>query len=122
MRIKARSVAPQTVTVQLAGRNMYLPTARAVEAGSYGALPVVTVDLDGDGLTDLLDLGQPGRAALHRGTKTGFADEPSESWSIPRFVHVVALPRVRTVVLVGQPRRGKTEIAWIGPTARTARR
>ena len=42
LRIKARSPARQTLVVQLAGRNMYLPTARAVEAGSYGALPVVT--------------------------------------------------------------------------------
>jgi hypothetical protein len=42
LRIKARSPARQTLVVQLAGRNMYLPTRRAVEAGSYGALPVVT--------------------------------------------------------------------------------
>ncbi len=42
LRIKARSPARQTLVVQLTGRNMYLPTARAVEAGSYGALPVVT--------------------------------------------------------------------------------
>jgi hypothetical protein len=42
LRIKARSPAQQTLVVQLAGRGMYLPTARAVEAGSYGALPVVT--------------------------------------------------------------------------------
>ena len=42
LQIKARSPARQALVVQLAGRNMYLPTARAVEAGSYGALPVVT--------------------------------------------------------------------------------
>ncbi len=42
LQIKARSPARQTLVVQLAGRNMYLPTRRAVEAGSYGALPVVT--------------------------------------------------------------------------------
>ncbi len=39
--IKARSPAPQTFVVQLAGgRGGYLPSARAVRGGGYGALPV----------------------------------------------------------------------------------
>jgi hypothetical protein len=43
LRIKARSPAAQTVTVQLAaGSGLYLPTARAVHGGGYGAIPVVT--------------------------------------------------------------------------------
>jgi len=42
MQIKARSPAAQTVTMQLAGgRGMYLPSARAIKAGGYGANPVV---------------------------------------------------------------------------------
>ncbi len=42
MQIKARSPAEQTVTMQLAnGRGMYLPTGRAIQAGGYGANPVV---------------------------------------------------------------------------------
>ena len=42
LRIKARSPAPQTLTVQLAtGLGFYLPTARAVGGGHYGASPVV---------------------------------------------------------------------------------
>jgi hypothetical protein len=42
LRIKARSVAAQTLTVQLAcGRGMYLPTESALQRGSYGAMPVV---------------------------------------------------------------------------------
>jgi hypothetical protein len=41
LRIKARSPAPQTILMQLTGRGMYLPTARALGAGGYGANPVV---------------------------------------------------------------------------------
>ena len=42
MRIKARSPAEQTIIVQLAaGNGMYLPTARAVQGGGYGAMPAV---------------------------------------------------------------------------------
>jgi hypothetical protein len=41
-RIKARSPAAQTLVVQLAaGTGWYLPTARAIEGGHYGAHPVV---------------------------------------------------------------------------------
>ncbi|MFA6111968.1 MAG: hypothetical protein WDA75_24690 [Candidatus Latescibacterota bacterium] len=41
-RIKARSPAAQTLVVQLAaGKGWYLPTARAIEGGHYGAHPVV---------------------------------------------------------------------------------
>jgi hypothetical protein len=41
-RIKARSAAAQTLVVQLAaGAEIYLPSARAALAGSYGAHPVV---------------------------------------------------------------------------------
>jgi len=43
MRIKARSTAPQTMLVQLAGRGFYLPSARAVDGGGYGAMPAVSV-------------------------------------------------------------------------------
>ena len=39
IRIKARSRALQTFVVQLAGPGSYLPTARAVAGGSYGAEP-----------------------------------------------------------------------------------
>lgn len=43
LRIKARSPAAQTMVVQLAaGRGMYLPTARAVQGGGYGAMPAVS--------------------------------------------------------------------------------
>ena len=37
VRIKARSKAVQTFLVQLAGEGTYLPTARAMKGGSYGA-------------------------------------------------------------------------------------
>src|SRR5439155_6305396 len=42
LRIKARSPAGQTMLVQLTGDGgWYLPSERAVAAGSYGATPVV---------------------------------------------------------------------------------
>ncbi len=42
LRIKARSPAAQTLVVQLAGgTGLYLPTARAVRGGHYGAHPAV---------------------------------------------------------------------------------
>jgi hypothetical protein len=42
LRIKARSPAPQTIVVQLAGgTGSYLPTERAVRGGHYGAIPAV---------------------------------------------------------------------------------
>jgi len=44
LRIKARSPAAQTVIVQLAaGCGFYLPTARAVQGGGYGAIPAVSM-------------------------------------------------------------------------------
>ena len=42
MRIRARSPATQTLTVQLVGPGSYLPTERAVAGGSYGAVPPST--------------------------------------------------------------------------------
>ena len=39
IRIKARSKAVQTFTVQLAGPGHYLPTAEAVQGGGYSAIP-----------------------------------------------------------------------------------
>jgi hypothetical protein len=43
LRIKAQSPAAQTVIVQLAGgRASYLPTARAIQGGGYGAIPAST--------------------------------------------------------------------------------
>jgi len=42
LRIKARSPAAQTITVQIAGKGWYLPTRRAVEGGGYGAMPAVS--------------------------------------------------------------------------------
>lgn len=42
LQIKARSPATQTFLVQLAGRGSYLPSARAVAGGGYGAVPAST--------------------------------------------------------------------------------
>lgn len=42
IQIKVRSRALQTFVVQLAGPGTYVPTARAVSGGSYGAIPAST--------------------------------------------------------------------------------
>ncbi len=42
LQIKARSRAVQTFVVQLAGRGTYVPTARSVAGGAYGATPTST--------------------------------------------------------------------------------
>jgi hypothetical protein len=43
MRIKGRSPAVQTFLVQLTGGGSYLPVARSVAGGSYGAVPASTL-------------------------------------------------------------------------------
>jgi hypothetical protein len=43
MRMKGRSPAVQTFLVQLAGSGTYLPVARSVAGGSYGAVPASTL-------------------------------------------------------------------------------
>ncbi|MCC7109613.1 MAG: hypothetical protein IT382_10015 [Deltaproteobacteria bacterium] len=90
-------------------------TAKAdVRAGRMdGAMPVVSVDFDGDGTLDLLDLGEPGRAALHPGTADGYTLDPSLRLEVPAFVHVVAMPQLPGVVLIGAPRGGSTRIAVV---------
>jgi hypothetical protein len=52
LRIKARSPAAQTLVVQLAGGlGWYVPTARALQGGGYGAMPAVcAVGPEGGGL------------------------------------------------------------------------
>ncbi len=42
MQIKARSPAAQTFIVQLAGPGSYVPTARSIAGGAYGAVPAST--------------------------------------------------------------------------------
>lgn len=102
-----------SVKVGLEGQEPLAMQAKVdVRAGRMeGALPVVSVDFDGDGTPDLLDLGEPGRAALHKGTPTGFALEPVVVWEVPPFVHVVPMPALPGVVLVGEGHQGKTKVA-----------
>lgn len=75
-----------------------------------GAMPVVSVDFDGDGQEDLLDLARQGRAALHRGTSSGFVEQPSSEHSVAPFEHVVPVAALPGVVLVGEPKGGKTRL------------
>lgn len=68
-----------------------------------GSLPVTVLDLDRDGTEDLIDLGLPGRAAVHPGTARGWLEEPVAEHKIPNFIHAVPLPGVRTLALIGEP-------------------
>jgi hypothetical protein len=72
-----------------------------------GAMPIVTTDLDRDGRRDLVDVGLPGRAAVHPGTARGFLAEPTAEHKIGPFVHIVSLPARHTLALVGEPELGR---------------
>jgi hypothetical protein len=111
---------------RVTGPEQKLISARGPEVGielqvrrmkTSGALPLASVDLDGDGLTDLLDLGAPGEARVYRGTRQGFASTP-EVFDVPSFIHVVPLPAAGTVVLLGPPAKGKTRVTWIRSVGR----
>jgi hypothetical protein len=54
MQIKAASPAVQTFVVQLAGPGSYLPTARSIAGGAYGAVPAST-EIGADGGKVLVD-------------------------------------------------------------------
>jgi hypothetical protein len=103
------------VKVSLEGRQPIAMQAKVDVRGGRmdGALPVVSVDFDGDGVADLLDLGEPGRAALHKGTADGFALDATQTWDVPVFVHVVPMPELPGVVLVSNPSKGKTRVATL---------
>ena len=103
------------VTITAGTSTLALEAKADVRAGRMdGALPLVAVDFNRDGVLDLVDLGAPGRAALHLGKRGGgFVDSPAEVWSVPRFVHVVPLPAQRAVVLVGAPQHGRTVVALL---------
>lgn len=70
-------------------------------ARMVGALPIADVDLDGDGVSDLFDVGIPGRAFVYRGTPDGYESAPAFELSVPTFEHIVSLKDERTIVLVG---------------------
>jgi hypothetical protein len=80
-----------------------LPTVADVRAGRVdGALPVVDVDLDGDGVVDLVELGEPGRAMLWRGGRDGGFSSTGTPLPIPRLDRAFGAPGLRRVVLVGR--------------------
>jgi hypothetical protein len=101
---------------------MTLPTVADVRAGRIdGALPVVNVDLDGDGVLDLVDLGEPGRAVLWRGTGGTFV-AASTAMSIPRLERALGAPGLGRVVLVGRPGSKGTAVLLLRAEALPASR
>jgi hypothetical protein len=110
-RVAVRVTLQQDERVLDAGA-LSLPSQIDVRAGRMaGGLPVTSIDFDGDGVLDLLDVGEAGRAALHLGTKSGYASDAVTTWSVPAFVRVVPLPRLHAVVLVGAVEKGKSKLA-----------
>lgn len=96
------------------GKPLALKAQLDVRGGRMaGAMPVVSVDFDGDGREDLLDLGRPGRAALHPGTDAGFSPTAVAEHAVPAFTHVVPLPKLPGVVLVSNPEKGKTRVTLL---------
>lgn len=110
---------PSSVTRPLA-----LSAQLDVRAGRMaGAMPVVSVDFDGDGREDLLDLGRPGRAALYPGGDSGFRAQPVAEHTVGPFAHVVPMPALPGVVLIGEPENGKTRVTLLkGERPRASRR
>ncbi|MCC7071609.1 MAG: hypothetical protein IT383_09815 [Deltaproteobacteria bacterium] len=105
------------------GAPLSLSAKADVRAGRMdGAMPVVSVDFDGDGTADLLDLGEPARAALHLGSAGGFALDPVTVWEVPSFIHVVPMPALPGVALIGAPKGGVTKLAVLRLTTGAARR
>jgi hypothetical protein len=88
-----------------------LTAAADVRAGRIdGALPIVDVDLDGDGRADVLDLGLPGRAVL-RPAARGFAE--GAALVVPRFRTALALPALGVVALVGDARGARSTLTLV---------
>ncbi len=91
---------------------MSLPTVADIRAGRVdGAAPVVDVDLDGDGVIDVVELGEPKRARLWR--------EQRGSWDVAASAEIFALeravsaPSLRRIMLVGRRRGSSTAIALL---------
>ena len=101
------------VTVILDDAEVLRLTAAAdVRLGKMGgAVPVVDIDFDGDGVTDLVALGEPGTAVLYRGVAKGF--EESRKWTVPRFTLVVPLPSSSLLALVSEGARGTTRLTLL---------
>lgn len=108
-----------TVKVKVKDEDKASLTAAAdIRGGKMdGALPIVDVDLDKDGVADLVDLGVPGSAvvfkgAVDRGGALGFSE--SKRLTVPRFTIVAPLPSSSSVALVSQPAKQKAKLSFIG--------
>ncbi|MFZ9888751.1 MAG: FG-GAP repeat domain-containing protein [Myxococcota bacterium] len=85
-----------------------------VRAGRIaGAMPVTTVDFDGDGFEDLLHLGERGTAALYLRRPPAFADEPILLPAVPAFQKAVALPAHHSVLLLSSNGTGGTKLSFV---------
>ncbi len=77
-----------------------IPIVADVRQGSIkGALPVVDVDLDGDGTDDIIDLGEPG-VVVWRSVTDGALKEMGRA-TLRGAVLARGMPKARAVVVVG---------------------
>jgi hypothetical protein len=106
--------APRTV--------LTLKAEADVRAGRMaGAMPIMAVDLDGDGRHDLLDFGVAGKASLYPGSAGGLSAKPSQTWSVAPFADVIPLPGLPGFALLGEPGPRATTITLLVGPARSAK-
>ena len=91
-----------------------LTAAADIRAGKMdGALPVVDVDVDGDGSDDLVDLGEAGVAVVYQGKDGGY--EGAVRVVVPRFSMVV--PLSNSLALVAQPTKQKATLTLLSSSS-----
>lgn len=78
-----------------------------------GSQPIATIDFDGDGWNDLVDLSEDRTVVWFRGERAGFAKEPSGRLAISRFSQHIVLPKANGLVLLADMPDGSTHGTWI---------
>lgn len=68
-------------------------------SGQNGLWPNFELDLNSDGLSDLIHLGETGYVSWHAGAPRGFAKRPSGRHRLRPYHHVAALPRSNVFIL-----------------------
>lgn len=78
-----------------------------------GSRPIATLDLDGDGWTDLIDLSDDQNLVWHRGERNGFADAPTGRIQVKPFTRHIVLSRANSLLLLADNESGGSVGTWI---------